>query len=193
MDIRVVKTAIDPVLVIETDFFRDERGFFIENYHKKRFLENGIDYEFVQDNHSRSGKGVLRGFHYQDGSAPMAKLVRCTLGAILDVVVDLRVGSPTFGKTVSVELSADNMKQLMVPAEFGHAFYTLSDVAEVHYKVSGYYTPTSEGTVSWNDPDIGFEWPTREPLLSKRDQNGVSLAAYRERPAYVFPPHGGAR
>jgi dTDP-4-dehydrorhamnose 3,5-epimerase len=193
VDIRIVKTAIDPVVVIETDYFKDERGFLIENYQKKRYLEAGIDYEFVQDIHSRSGKGVLRGFHFQDSSAPMAKLVRCTVGAILDVALDIRVGSPTFGKTVSVELTADNKTQLLVPPDFGHAFYTLSEVAEVQYKVSSYYTPSSEGTISWNDPDVGFDWPNGEPLLSRRDQNAISLAAYRERPAYVYPPYGGAR
>lgn len=190
MDIRVVKTAIDPVVVIETDFFRDERGFLVESYQKKNYLANGIDYEFVMDIHSQSARGVLRGFHFQDGTAPMAKLVRCTVGAILDVALDLRVGSPTFGKTVSVELTAENKTQLMIPPEFGHAFYTLTDVAEVQYKISNYYTPRAEGTISWNDPEVGFAWPAEEPTLSRRDQNGMSLATYRERPAFVYPPYG---
>lgn len=186
MDIHVTKTKLDGVVVIDTDFFRDERGFFIEAYHKQRYAEHGLDYEFVQDNHSRSAKGVLRGFHYQDMTAPMGKLVRCTVGAVLDVAVDLRVGSPTFGQWVGVELSADNMRQVMVPDGFGHAFVTLSDFAEVHYKCTGYYTPPSEGTVAWNDPDVGVDWPIKEPILSGRDQNGMSLKQYLEHPAFRY-------
>lgn len=184
MDIHVTKTKLDGVLLIDTDFFRDERGFFIEVYHKQRFAEHGITDEFVQDNHSRSEKKVLRGFHYQDMSAPMGKLVRCTAGAVLDAAVDLRAGSPTFGQWVSAELTAENMRQIWVPAGFGHAFATLSDSAEVQYKCSGLYTPESEGTVAWNDPDIAVEWPFDDPVLSNRDQNAMSLAQYLERPAF---------
>ena len=184
MDIRVTQTALSGVVIIDTDFFRDDRGFFIENYHKQRFAEHGIDYDFVQDNHSRSARNVLRGFHYQDMTAPMGKLVRCTVGAILDVAVDLRMASPTFGKHVAVELSESNMRQLMVPDGFGHAFFTLSDAAEVHYKCTGFYTPASEGTVAWNDPEIGVAWPVPNPALSGRDQKGMSLSEYRESPAF---------
>ena len=184
MDIRVTPTAIPDVRIIETDFFRDERGFFIEAYHKARYAEHGIPDEFVQDNHSRSAKDVLRGFHYQDTSAPMGKLVRCTLGAILDVAVDLRVGSPSFGRWVGVELTAENMRQVFVPSGFGHAFITLSEAAEVHYKCTGLYAPASEGTVAWDDPEIGVEWPTRAPVLSGRDQNGRSLREYAATPAF---------
>lgn len=184
MDIHVTKTKIDGVVVIDTDFFRDERGMFMEVYHRERYAEHGIPDEMVQDNHSRSEKKVLRGFHYQDMTAPMGKLVRCTAGAILDVAVDLRVSSPTFGQWVAVELTADNMRQIWVPAGFGHAFATLSDSADVQYKCSGYYAPSSEGTVAWNDPEIGVEWPFNDPILSARDTAGMSLAAYRERPAF---------
>lgn len=188
MDIRVVPTKLDGVVIVDTDFVRDERGFFIETYHKRRFAEHGLDYGFVQDNHSRSGRGVLRGIHYQDLTAPMAKLVRCTLGCVFDVAVDLRVGSPTFGRWIGVELSAQNMTQLMVPVGFGHAFLTLSDVAEVQYKCTGYYTPSAEACLAWNDPDIGIEWPTSTPpILSARDREGVSLKQYLQSPAFTYP------
>lgn len=186
MDIHVTKTKLDGVLMIDTDFFRDERGFFIEAYHKERYFEAGITCEFVQDNHSRSAHKVLRGFHYQDMTAPMGKLVRCTVGAVLDVAVDLRAGSPTFGEWVSVELSADNMRQIMVPPGYGHAFATLSEFAEVHYKCSGLYAPASEGGVRWDDPEIGVEWPFRDPVLSARDQASGSLRDYSRAPAFHY-------
>jgi dTDP-4-dehydrorhamnose 3,5-epimerase len=186
VDIQVTKTKLEGVVVIDTDFFRDERGFFIEVWHKERYAEAGLPYDFVQDNHSRSAKKVLRGLHYQDMTAPMGKLVRCTVGAVLDVAVDLRVGSPTLGEWVGVELSADNMRQIMVPDGFGHAFVTLSEFAEVHYKCSGLYTPASEGGVRWNDPDIGVEWPFDDPVLSARDQASQSLAEYLKAPAFTY-------
>ncbi len=186
MDIHVTKTKLDGVVLIDTDFFRDERGFFMEVWHKERYAEAGLPYDFVQDNHSRSVKKVLRGFHYQDMTAPMGKLVRCTAGAVLDVAVDLRVGSPTFGEWVGAELSADNMRQIMVPDGFGHAFITLSDSAEVQYKCTGLYNPASEGGVRWNDPDIGVEWPFADPVLSARDQESPSLAEYLKAPAFTY-------
>ena len=184
MAIRVSPTKLDGVVLIETDFFRDERGFFIEVWHQQRYAEAGLDYAFVQDNHSRSAQKVLRGLHYQDTTAPMGKLVRCTVGAILDVAVDLRISSPTFGQWVSAELSAENMRQIMVPDGFGHGFATLSEFAEVQYKCTGLYTPSSEGTVAWDDPEIGIEWPFADPILSGRDQAGMSLADYRRMPAF---------
>lgn len=187
-NIKVVPAAIEPVLIVEVEWFGDKRGFIMESYQKRRYLEQGIAYEFVQDIHSRSAKNVVRGFHYQDGSAPMAKLVRCTVGALLDVVVDLRVGSPTFGSTFSIELSAENKKQLLVPPEFGHGFCALTDVCEMQYKVSNYYTPSAEGAVAWNDPEIGFAWPVTDPILSRRDRDAPSLAAYRQQPAFLYPP-----
>jgi len=127
---------------------RDDRGFFFESYQRERYQAHGIADEFVQDNHSRSAQGVLRGIHYQDRSAPMSKLVRCTAGSILDVAVDLRVGSPTFGAWVAEELTADNMRQLFVPVGFGHAFLTLSETADVLYKCGGYYAAKAEGAVA---------------------------------------------
>ena len=186
MDMKVTPTKLEGVVIIDTDFFRDERGFFIEVYHKERFIQHGLDYEFVQDNHSRSGAKVLRGIHFQDMTAPMGKLVRCTVGAIIDVAVDLRVGSATFGQWVGIELSADNMRQLMVPPGFGHAFATLSDVAEVHYKCTGLYAPASEGSVRWDDPELAIEWPYRDPVLSGKDAAAPSLSEYRDRPAFRY-------
>ena len=186
MDISVTKTRLEGVVLIDTDFFRDERGFFIEVWHAERYREHGLPDAFVQDNHSRSARKVLRGLHYQDMSAPMGKLVRCTSGAVFDVAVDLRVGSPTFGQWVGVELTAENMRQIWVPDGFGHAFATLSEFAEVQYKCTGLYAPPSEGTVAWNDPDIGIDWPFDDPVLSGRDQNGMSLKQYLEKPAFRY-------
>ena len=189
LEIEVSKTRLEGVLLIDTRFFRDERGFFIENYHQQRFAEHGITADFVQDNHSGSNRGVLRGLHYQDMTAPMGKLVRCTAGEIQDVAVDLRVGSPTFGQWVSAELSQQNMRQIWVPPGFGHGFVTLSEYAEVQYKCSGFYTPSSEGTIAWNDPDLKIDWRIPEPQVSQRDRQGMSLAAYLKQPAFHY--HAG--
>lgn len=186
MEIEVLKTKLPDVVLIDTKFFRDERGFFIENYHQQRFAEHGISARFVQDNHSGSKHGVLRGLHYQDLTAPMGKLVRCTVGSIRDVAVDLRVGSPAFGQWVAAELSADNMRQIWVPPGFGHGFVTLSEYAEVQYKCSGFYTPSSEGTVAWNDPDLAIDWQVESPQVSARDGKGMSLKQYLERPAFHY-------
>jgi dTDP-4-dehydrorhamnose 3,5-epimerase len=184
MDITVTPTRLDGVLVIDTAFFIDERGFFIESYHKAAYQAHGISVEFVQDNHSRSAHKVLRGLHYQDLSAPMGKLIRCTFGQIFDVAVDLRVSSPTFGQWFGIELSAANMTQIWIPPGFAHGFATLSEFAEVQYKCSNFYTPAAEGAISWNDPDIAIDWPFSDPTLSKRDLNAMSLRAYRESPAF---------
>jgi len=143
-----------------------------------------MDFDFVQDSHSRSEYRVLRGLHYQDMRAPMAKLVRCTVGKILDVAVDLRVHSSTFGQWFSIELSAENKTQLLVPVGFAHGFATLSEVCEVQYKQSGFYQPETEGGIIWNDPDVGIQWPFDNPILSKRDQNQALLSQYRKKPAF---------
>jgi dTDP-4-dehydrorhamnose 3,5-epimerase len=185
LDITVTPTKLDGVVLIDTDYFRDDRGFFLENWHRRTYAEHGLDLDFVQDNHSRSAKGVLRGLHYQDATAPMGKLVRCTVGAILDAAVDIRLSSPTFGQWISAELSDANMRQIYVPGGFAHGFVTLSDFAEVQYKCTGFYTPPSEGTIAWNDPDVGIAWPIAEPLLSGRDQKGMSLQEYRRNPAFA--------
>ena len=179
-----VQTPLTGVLVVEIDYFEDERGFFMESWNKRTFAEAGLDVEFTQDNHSRSRAGVLRGLHYQDMSAPLAKLVRCTFGAIFDVAVDLRAGSPTFGQWYGIELSAANKKQLYVPVGFAHGFATLTEFAEVQYKQSGYYAPQAEGCIIWNDPEIGIDWPVDKPILSAKDWQGMSLQAYLKTPAF---------
>jgi dTDP-4-dehydrorhamnose 3,5-epimerase len=184
----VQPTSLDGVLVVEPEVHRDQRGFFLESYHKRRFMELGISDEFVQDNHSRSARGVLRGIHFQDMSAPMAKLVRCTAGRILDVAVDLRAGSPTFGRWWGVELSADNMRQLLVPVGFGHAFLTLSDAADVQYKCSGYYSRGAEGAIAWNDPELAIDWPIADPVVSSKDQAAMRLSEYRKNPVFRYEP-----
>jgi dTDP-4-dehydrorhamnose 3,5-epimerase len=171
-------------LLIEPVVHRDERGFFLESYNKRDLAEQGIALDFVQDNHSASVKGVLRGIHFQDLRAPMAKLVRCSAGRILDVVVDLRAGSSSFGRWYGAELSADNARQLLVPVGFGHAFLTLSDIAEVQYKCSGYYTPSAEGVLRWDDDDLAITWPTKDPIVSARDRGGMTLREYRAKPAF---------
>jgi dTDP-4-dehydrorhamnose 3,5-epimerase len=186
MDTLITKTPLEGVLVVEIKFFHDDRGFFIENWHARDFERAGLKESFVQDNHSRSGAKVLRGLHYQDMTAPMGKLVRCTEGAIFDVAVDLRIGSPTFGKWFGVELTSDNMKQIFVPPGFAHGFVTLSEFAQVQYKCTGFYTPSSEGTLSWNDPEVGVKWPIQDPILSKRDLNGISLRKYLEKPVFQY-------
>ena len=185
MKTHLIKTPLPDLIIIEIDYFQDERGFFIESWHKRDFAAAGLDLEFVQEGHSRSAYGVLRGMHYQNMMAPMGKLVRCTVGRIFDVAVDLRVSSPTFGKWFGIDLSAENKKQIYVPVGFVHCFATLSDFAEVQYKQTGFYTPPSEGTLAWNDPDVAIEWPISNPILSRRDQNGVSLKEYLKNPAFM--------
>ena len=179
------KTPLDGLLVVEIDFFRDERGFFMESWHKRDFAEAGLPYEFVQDSHSRSTYSVLRGLHYQDMRAPIVKLVRCTVGRVFDVAVDLRVNSPTFGQWFGIELTAENKTQLLVPIGFAHGFLSLSDVCEIQYKQTEYYRPEAEGGVAWNDKDIAIDWPLRNPpILSRRDQNQPSLKQYLQNPAF---------
>lgn len=184
MDIRIIPTDFAGVVVIQPDCFRDERGFFMETYHQQRLREHGLDLTFVQDNHSRSAHRVLRGFHYQDSRAPQVRLVRCTVGEVFDVIVDLRVGSPTFGRYFGVRLSAENYKQLLIPAEFAHGFMVLSLVAEVQYKCTGHHNPTAERSLAWNDPDIAVEWPLGDPILSVRDQVNPILKDYLKAPAF---------
>ena len=185
MKMRMNKTSLDGLLIVEIDFSRDERGFFMESWHKRDFAEAGLPYEFVQDSHSRSTYSVLRGLHYQDMRAPIVKLVRCTVGRVFDVAVDLRVNSPTFGQWFGIELTAENKTQLLVPIGFAHGFLTLSDVCEVQYKQTEYYRPDAEGGVAWNDKDIAIDWPLRNPpILSRRDQNQPSLKQYLQNPAF---------
>lgn len=179
----VIKTPLDGLLVIEPAVFGDHRGFFYESFNAQRFAEQtGVDVQFVQDNHSRSAKGVLRGLHYQIQQA-QGKLVRVTSGAVFDVAVDLRKSSPTFGQWYGLELSEENKRQLWVPAGFAHGFVVTSEFAEFLYKTTDYYAPAFERSVQWNDPAIGIEWPLAgEPMLSAKDKAGVPLAQ-----AEVYP------
>ena len=162
------------IVVVEPKVFEDERGFFMETFHKPRFAAAGIDVDFVQDNHSRSGQGVLRGLHYQI-SHPQGKLVRVIRGAVLDVAVDLRRSSPTFGRWWACELSEANRRQVYIPAGFAHGFCVTSVIAEVIYKCTEIYTPQDERTLLWNDPALGIKWPVRHPIISEKDQRGVPL------------------
>lgn len=154
---KAIKSSIDGVLIIEPTVFGDARGFFMETYSRRDFLELGIDAEFVQDNHSRSAKGVLRGMHFQREHT-QGKLVRVIAGAVLDVVVDMRPESPTYGKSEAVELSADNSRMFYVPPRFAHGFLTLLDDTQFVYKCTDYYHPESDGGIIWNDPALGIDW-----------------------------------
>ena len=174
---KVTPTAIPDVLVIEPKVFGDSRGFFYESFNQKAFNEaTGLDVNFVQDNHSYSARGVLRGLHYQV-SQPQGKLVRVVRGAVFDVAVDIRKGSLTFGKWVGVELKEDNHKQLWIPDGFAHGFLVLSNSADFLYKTTDYYAPEYERCIAWNDSEIGINWPfTIAPSLSSKDQNGMALS-----------------
>lgn len=185
MKVHLTQTELPDLVIVDVDHFSDERGFFLEAWNRREFAEAGLDVDFVQDNHSRSSYGVLRGMHYQDMTAPLGKLVRCTLGAIYDVAVDLRAGSPSFGKWFGIELSADNKRQLYVPVGFAHGFAAIAEHVEVQYKQTGYYAPSAEGVLRWDDPSVGIEWPVENPLLSKRDQGGISLEEYLRSPAFT--------
>ncbi|MBL1173911.1 dTDP-4-dehydrorhamnose 3,5-epimerase [Pantanalinema sp. GBBB05] len=180
---KVIPTEIPDVLVIEPRVFQDDRGFFMESYNEKAFAEKtGITGRFVQDNHSRSCQNVLRGLHYQIQQS-QGKLVRTIVGEILDIAVDIRRSSPTFGQWVSCLLSADNKRLLWVPAGFAHGFVVVSDVAEVLYKTTDYYAPQFERSILWNDPDLAIDWAlTDKPILSAKDQAGIPF-----RSAEVYP------
>lgn len=175
---KATPTAIPEVLVFEPKVFGDERGFFFESYNARRFEQlTGITANFVQDNHSKSAKNVLRGLHYQLRQ-PQGKLVRVLSGAIFDVVVDLRQSSPFFGRWVGVELSAENRHQLWIPPGFAHGYVVTSDTAECAYKTTDYWMPEYERTLAWNDADLGIAWPlTAAPMLSGKDSLGQSLAS----------------
>lgn len=170
------KTRLEGVFIIEPSVFGDHRGWFMESYSKVKLIEAGIDCEFVQDNHSFSAhKGTLRGLHFQLNPKAQAKLVRCTKGAILDVAVDIRQGSPMFKHWVSVELSAENKRQLFIPKGFAHGFLTLTDDVEVQYKADEYYAPEYDGNILFNDPEIGIAWGEGNFILSDKDRKAPLL------------------
>ena len=175
----IIPTAIPEVLIIEPRVFGDARGFFFESFNQQAFqAATGLNVQFVQDNHSRSAKGVLRGLHYQI-EQPQGKLVRVVRGAVFDVAVDLRQSSPTFGQWVGVELTEHNHRQLWVPAGFAHGFLTLSDSADFLYKTTDYYAPAFERCIAWNDPTVAVDWPLAgaTPLVSAKDQQGLAWPA----------------
>lgn len=173
---KFTKTSIEGVFIIEPTVFMDDRGYFMESYHKKEFEKNGLNIDFVQDNQSKSTKGVLRGLHFQYNQ-PQGKLVRVIKGEVFDVAVDLRKDSPTYSKYESVILSEDNKKQFYIPPGFAHGFLVLSDEAEFTYKCTDFYNGSDEGGIVWNDPDISIEWPLNEDelILSEKDQKWKSL------------------
>ncbi len=166
--LNVIKTPLEGVLIIEPRVISDDRGFFIETWNATRFREAGLPQEFVQDNQSRSKRGVLRGLHYQEPN-PQGKLVRCTRGSIFDVAVDIRVGSPTFGKWFGTELDENNFRMIWVPEGFAHGFCALADETEVLYKCTALYDGAADRSILWNDPGIGINWPLSAPRLSPKD------------------------
>jgi dTDP-4-dehydrorhamnose 3,5-epimerase len=181
MDIRIDSTFLNGVVVLVPDIFQDARGFFIETFRKDKFVEHGLPGEFVQDNHSRSERGVVRGLHFQ-WDPPMGKLMRVTQGSAFLVAVDIRRGSPTLGKWVGVEASAENRRQVWAPAGFARGFCVLSDSAEIQYKCTGLYNNKAESGILWNDPKIGIEWPLRDVTLSEKDRNAQPLDQWLARP-----------
>jgi len=182
---QVIPTAIDGVLILEPRVFGDARGFFMESYNRSVFAQaTGLDIDFVQDNHSRSRRGVLRGLHYQVRQ-PQGKLVRVSQGAVFDVAVDIRQGSPSFGRWVGVELSADNQRQLWVPAGMAHGFVVLTDSADFLYKATDFYAPQFERGIAWNDPAIGVQWPVSAPVLSKKDEAALPLSQHTNLPDFI--------
>ena len=170
-----IETSIAGLYLLEPQVFRDDRGFFYESYHEEKFAALGIADRFVQDNHARSAQGALRGLHYQI-EHPQAKLCRVIRGEVLDVVVDLRRGSPTFGRHLSVVLSSENMRQIYIPGGFAHGYLVLSEAAEFVYKCNDFYYPQYERGVLWNDPEIGIDWGIETPLLSAKDRANPPLA-----------------
>ena len=173
---KLTETTLAGVYIVEPVVFGDHRGFFMESWSQRDFGAAGLEYRFVQDNHSSSTvRGTLRGIHFQRGEKAQAKLVRCTRGAVLDVAVDLRPSSPTYKKWVGVELSKENKRQLLIPRGFGHGFVTLTDDVEFLYKADNYYAPEADGGIRWNDPDIGVDWGVENPVLSEKDSRSPFL------------------
>lgn len=169
---KVVNTKLKDCLIIEPDIYEDDRGFFLETFEIEKYKKDaGIDLPFVQDNYSRSKKGVLRGLHFQNNH-PQGKLVRVVRGSVFDVAVDLRINSPTYGEWESIELSENNKKQFWIPPNFAHGFLVTSDIADFEYKCTNSYHPNDEGCIIWNDSNLNITWPTIDPILSTKDMNG---------------------
>ncbi|MEA5136753.1 MAG: dTDP-4-dehydrorhamnose 3,5-epimerase [Candidatus Fimivivens sp.] len=169
---KVIETGIADLIIIEPSVFGDNRGFFMESWSKREFEKYGLEYDFVQDNHSLSSiKGTLRGIHFQKGEKSQAKLVRCVKGAVLDVAVDLRPESPTYKKWFSAELSAENKKQLLIPRRFGHGFLALTDEVEFLYKADNFYSPEADSGIIWNDVELAVDWKIENPILSDKDKS----------------------
>ncbi len=180
-----IKTKIQGLVIIEPSVFADDRGFFMETYSQKVFAENGIDVQFVQDNHSRSTKSVLRGLHFQKPPFAQDKLIRCTRGEVLDVAVDIRQNSPTFGQHEAILISEENKKMVFIPKGFAHGFLVLSDVAEFQYKCSEFYNKESEGGLLYNDPELNIDWPNLENLiLSEKDKLWPKLEEIKTNPVF---------
>lgn len=173
------RLEIPDIILVKPRIFSDERGFFAETYKKSEFIKAGIKEEFIQDNHSRSKRNVLRGLHFQKEPEAQGKLVNCVMGKIWDVAADIRPSSPSYKKWIAVELSEENGRMLYVPAGFAHGFVVLSDWAGVVYKCTREYSPEHDGGVIWNDPEIGIRWPVENPVLSKKDGKLPSLASFR--------------
>lgn len=171
---KIIASELKDVLLIEPKVFEDARGSFYESYHQRRLAEAGLTAQFVQDNHSHSKHAVLRGLHYQV-VRPQGKLIRCVLGEVFDVAVDLRRSSPTFGRWLGTTLSAENRLQIYVPGGFAHGFLVLSETADVVYKCTDFYAPEHERTIAWNDPKLAIDWPLAEPILSDKDRRGLAF------------------
>lgn len=170
-----IPTELPTVMVIEPDLFRDRRGFFLETFSRKKYARGGIDCEFLQDNQSRSARNTVRGLHAQR-CHPQGKLVRAVAGSIIDVVVDIRRGSPYYLKWIAIELSADNFRQIYIPPGFAHGVCITSEFADIEYKCTDYYDPADELHIAWNDPSIGIRWPVQNPCLSEKDRNAGTIA-----------------
>lgn len=190
----LIETSLEGVYIIEPAIFSDARGYFFESYNRNVFEKAGLNYTFVQDNQSKSSYGTIRGIHFQKGEFAQAKLVQALQGTVLDVVVDLRKGSPTFGQHIAVELSENNYRQLMIPRGFGHGFSVLSETAVFSYKCDNFYAPTHEGSVRFDDPDLAIDWRVDmdRALLSDKDRQAPDFKTYSQLPAFHYSAAGKA-
>ena len=184
MRVTVTDEKLPGVRLLDFEPFEDDRGFFYESYNRRTFADLGIDLTFVQDNHSRSRAGVVRGLHYQGPAGAQWRLVRCTVGEIHDVVVDLQVDSPSFGQWIGVRLSAENRSQLLIPPAYAHGFAVVSDVAEVQYKCTGLHDPRAERALAFDDPELAISWPVEHPVTSAKDAAAPSFRDYRDHPDF---------